>query len=124
ERAADGLHRPPVDGVLAFVVRVVSARVVQVELRLGPAVEALDEPFQPGLAGHHDDLLVHQLPPFARRDLRRSGVTLSSPIFWAFSASSRKARAIMVRGSPPPAARAVSIRQSMPRTGLSVASRA
>ena len=52
----------------------------------------------------------------------RSGLMFSSPIFCAFSASSRNASAIELRASPPPADSAVSVFQSTARIGVSIAS--
>ena len=105
------VERAVVGVVLAHVVAEVAAGVLDVELRLAARVEPLDQLREPRLARDEDDLLVHRrvtaprplLAPIS--DFSRSGVTLSSPIFDAFSASSRNASAIISRGSPPPALR-------------------
>ncbi len=141
QRAVQHVQRPAVGVVLARVVLEVLPGVLQVEARLGPGVQPLHQLRQPRLAGDEDDLLEHGaltgcpgalLPRLGggsrcvgpSSPLSSSGDMFSSPIFPAFSAISRKARAMFSFGSSPPPLAAMSVFQSIPRTGASTFSRA
>src|ERR1700757_4534727 len=97
---------------------------LDVELRLRPGIEAHHQLLQTRSPGYDHQLLVHgYFPEVPISDLSRSGDTLSSPIFWALSAISWKASAIIAFGSAVLPPSIIKVFQSRSRSGFSVSVR-